>query len=68
MLGDGAHMLGLGTHRENPAGDAWVQRLDAAIEHFGEAGDVGDLAKGLDSGVGESFVGSSGGENLDTEG
>jgi hypothetical protein len=43
-----------------------VQRLDAAVEHLGKAGVVGDLGDGQ-AGVGEQLGGAAGGQQLDAE-
>ncbi len=44
-----------------------VQRLDAAVEHLGEAGVVGDVGDG-EAGVAQQLGGATGGEELDAEG
>ena len=44
-----------------------MQRLDAAIEHFGEAGEFGDVFD-RDAGVAQQLGGASGGDELDAEG
>jgi hypothetical protein len=54
----------IAAHIEDAAVDFGVQRLDAAVEHFGEAGEVGDFAHG-EAGVAQGFRGASGGNQLD---
>ena len=46
--------------------DLGVKRLDAAVEHFGEAGEFGDVFDG-DAGVAQEFGGASGGDEFDAE-
>ncbi len=41
---DGGGVLGVGTNVEDAAVDLGMQRLDAAVEHLREAGEVGDVA------------------------
>ncbi len=43
-----------------------MQRLDAAIEHFREAGVVGNVGDG-EAGVAQQLGGAAGGEQLDAE-
>ena len=52
---------------EDAAGDEGVEGFDAAIEHFGEAGDFGDVADG-DVGIAEEAGGAAGGDQLGAEG
>ena len=47
--------------------DGWVEGLDAAIEHFGGAGDVFDRADRV-AGGGESGGGSAGGDEVPAAG
>ena len=54
-------------HGENAAVDVGVQRLDAAVEHFGEAGHVGHVAH-RQAGVGQRLARAAGGNQLDVEG
>ena len=44
MLGHGGGMVGIVAHRQQAAMHLGMQRLDAAVHHFGEAGEVGNLA------------------------
>ena len=43
MLRQRPHVLGVAANRQNAAGDLGVQRLHAPVEHFGKAGDLGDV-------------------------
>jgi hypothetical protein len=64
-VGGGLVAMGLiAAHVEDAAVDFGVQRLDAAVEHFGEAGEVGDLAHG-EAGIAQGFRGASSGNQLD---
>ena len=60
-------MLLIVTYMEDATMHPWVQGLDAAIEHFGEAGQVADVADGQ-AGVAEGMGGTAGGDELDTVG
>ena len=44
MLLDGSDVRGIAADVEDSAVDLGVQRLDAAVEHLREAGEVGDVA------------------------
>ena len=46
VFGERLHVGGVGAHGEDGAGDVGVHGLDAAVEHFGEAGDVGGVGDG----------------------
>ena len=59
-------VLGIVADGEDAAVDARVQRLDAAIEHLGKAGHVGDVAHGQ-AGVGQRLARAAGGDQLDAE-
>ena len=48
---------------EDAGVDGGVEGLDAAVEHLGEAGEVGDLPDG-EAGVGEDAVGGAGADQL----
>ena len=50
--------------REQAAVDARVQRLHAAVEHLGKAGDLGHFGDGQ-AGLGEQLGGAAGGQQLD---
>ena len=60
-------MLGLAGVGEDPGMDARMQRLDAALEGFGESGEVLDLGD-RDSGVGDLARRRSGGHQSDARG
>jgi hypothetical protein len=67
VLLEGFEVLGFGAHGENAAVDGRVEGFDAAVEHFGEVGDGGDVEDG-DAGVLEEFGGAAGGDEVDVEG
>ena len=50
-----------------PAGDARMNGLHPAVEHFRESGDFGDFAQGSDSGFFQDAKGPAGGNNLDAQ-
>src|SRR2546422_11477006 len=52
--------------RQNAGVDHRVKRLDTAVEHLGEPGDVGDVAHG-DSGVPQELRGAAGRDDLDPQ-
>ena len=52
--------------RQQPAVDLRVQRLDAAVEHLGKAGVVGDLGD-WQAAVGEQLRGAAGGQKPDAQ-
>ena len=52
---------------QDAAVDLGMKRLDAAVEHFGESGEFGDVFHG-DAGVAQQFGGASGGDEFDAEG
>ena len=51
---------------EDAAVNLGVERLDAAVEHFGESGEVGDVFHG-DAGIAQQLGGASGGDEFDAE-
>ena len=53
----------IGAHGEDAAGDLGVHGLDAAVEHLGKAGDVGDVLHG-DAGFAEQLGGAAGRDQL----
>ena len=61
------HVLRQVAAGEDAAVDDGMERLDAAVEDLGEAGELGDGLDG-DAGVGEGLVGAAGGVELDAEG
>ncbi len=64
---DGGDVFGVVADVEDAAVDLGVEGLDAAVEHLGKAGEVGDIADG-EAGVAEGFGGASGGDQLDVVG
>ena len=66
MFGHRARCAGIFAAMQNTAMDFRVQRFDTAIEHFGEAGEVGDVFD-FDSGVAQELGGSASGDELDAE-
>ncbi len=67
VRGQRLHVLGLGPAL-HPGGDARMNGLDAAIEHLGKLGDLGDLEQGRNTRFFEDAVGAAGGENLEAQG
>ena len=67
VLFDRLHVFGLRTHGENTAVNGGVEGFDAAIEHFGEMGDGGDVKDG-DARVLQEFGGAAGGDKVNVEG
>ena len=66
MLGERREVIRLVAAREDAAVHARVQRLDAAVEHLRESGDVGDLRHGKAFRV-ERPGGAPGGEQVIAE-
>ena len=64
QLGDVLRQVAAG---EDAGVDGGMERLDAAVEDLGEAGELGDGLDG-DAGVGEGAMGAAGGVELDAEG
>ena len=64
---DGGDVLGIFAAVEDAAVHLGMKRLDAAVEHLGEAGEFGDVFHG-DAGVAEQLGGASGGDEFDAEG
>ncbi len=60
-------MLRIGANGEDGAGDFRMHGFDAAIEHFREAGDVGNIADG-NAGFAEEAGGAAGGDEVGSEG
>ena len=60
------HVLGQVAARQQAAMHLGVQRLDAAVEHFGKAGDLGHLGHGQAL-VGQQLGGAAGGNQLDAQ-
>jgi hypothetical protein len=66
MLAHGLDVLGVVAEGEQAAVDFGVQRLEAAVHHFGEAGDLAYI--GDDQAVvAEEFGGAAGADQLDAE-
>jgi hypothetical protein len=57
------HVLGQVAARQQAAVHLGVQGLDAAVQHFGEAGDLGHLGHGQAL-VGQQLGGAAGGDEL----
>ena len=66
VFGDGGYVLGIFAAMQDAAVNFGVKRLDAAVEHFGEAGEVGDVFHG-DAGVAQELGGAAGGDEFDAE-
>ena len=64
VLRERPHVLGLGTDSKNSTGDAWMNRLHAAIQHLRELPDLGDLAQRRNAGIFQHSKGPACGENL----
>ena len=56
-------MLGVVAQEEQSAVDFGVQRLDPAVHHLGEAGDVGNIGDG-EAGVAQGLGGAAGGDEF----
>ncbi len=67
VLGDGGDVLGIFAAMEDAAVDFGMKRLDAAVEHFRESGEFGDVFD-HDAGVAEELGGAAGGDEFDAEG
>ncbi len=63
VRGEGAHMIGFSAHGEDAGGDARVDGFNAAIHHFGELSDFGDVGDG-DAGIAQKAGCSAGGDEL----
>ncbi len=64
---DGGDVPGVFAAVKDAAVDLGMKRLDASVEHLGEAGEVGDVFHG-DARVAEQLGGASGGDEFDAEG
>ena len=64
LLGE-LEVLGVMTAREDAAVDHRMQRLDAAVHHLGEPGDVRDVDD-RQAGIGERFGGAAGRDQLES--
>ena len=65
MFTDGSDVRGIGAHVQNASVNLGVESFDAAVEHFGEAGEVADIAHG-ETGVTQHSGGASGGDQFNT--
>ena len=61
-----AQMVGIFAAMQNAAVNFRMQRLDAPVEHFGEAGQFGDVFDG-DAGFAQQFGRASGRNQFDAE-
>ena len=66
MLGDGGHVLRVFAAMQDSAMHLGVQRFDATVQHFGEAGEFGDVFD-VHSGFAQKFGGAAGGDEFDAE-
>jgi hypothetical protein len=66
VLLHGRRVLGVAADAEDAAMHLGMQGLDPAVEHFGEAGVVGDVGD-VQSGIAQQFCGAAGGKQLDPE-
>ena len=66
MLGHGGGVRRIFAAVQNTAVNFGMQRLDTAIEHFGKAGEVGDVFDG-DAGIAQKLGSASGGDEFDAE-
>ena len=64
VLFQGFHVLRKIAPRQNAAVHFRMERLDAAVQHFGKAGVVGHFGD-LDAVVGQQFGGAAGGQDID---
>jgi hypothetical protein len=60
-------VLEIAAAMEDASVDFGVEGLDAAVEHFGESGEFGDVFDG-DAGIAQELSGASGGDEFDAEG
>ena len=67
VLGKGGDVFRIVAAMQDAAVYFGMQRLDAAVEHFGKAGEVGDIFD-CDSGVAQGLGGAAGGDEFDAEG
>ena len=66
VLGDGRNVRGIFAAMQNAAMNFGMQRLHAAVEHFGKAGEVRDIFDG-DAGIAQQLGRASGGDEFDAE-
>ena len=67
MLGNGCDVRGILAPMQDAAVNFGMQRLDAAIEHLGKAGEFRNIFDG-DAGIAQQLGGASGGDEFDAEG
>ena len=67
VRGGGGLVLGVAADMQDAAVDLGVQGLDPAVEHLGEAGEVGDVAHGQ-AGVAQGLRSAAGGDEVDAVG
>ncbi len=66
VLGDGSHVRRILAAMQDAAMDFGMQRLDASVEHFREAGEFGNVFDG-DAGIAQQLGRASGGDEFDAE-
>ena len=66
VLGHGGYVFRIIAAMQNAAMHFGMQRLDAAVEHFGEAGEFGNIFDCY-AGVAEKFGGASGGDEFNAK-
>ena len=66
VLCTAATCFGIFAAMQDAAVNFRMQSLDASVEHFGEAGEVGDVFHG-DAGIAQEFGGASGGDEFDVQ-
>ena len=66
VLGDGGDVRGILAAMQDASMHFGMQRLDAAVEHFREAGEFGDVFDG-DAGIAQQLGRASGGDEFDAE-
>ena len=64
---DGGRVLGIFAAMKDSAVDLGVQRFHAAIEHLGEAGEIGDVFD-RDPGIAQKLGGAASGDEFDSQG
>ncbi len=65
VLGDGGGVRGIFAAMQDSAVNFGMQRLDSAVEHFGESGEFGDVFDS-DAGIAQQFGRASGGDEFDS--
>ena len=64
MLAHRGHVLRLAAHVENAAVNFGMKRLHPAIQHFGKAGEIGDVAD-FDTGIAQQLGRAAGRDQID---